>query len=31
VVDIALGVLMGRSETAYRIINPYVSFFQATP
>ncbi len=27
----AVGVLMGRSETAYRIINPYVSFFQATP
>jgi NitT/TauT family transport system permease protein len=31
VAGIALGVLMGRSETAYRVANPYVSFFQATP
>jgi ABC-type nitrate/sulfonate/bicarbonate transport system permease component len=31
VVGIALGVLMGRSDSAYRMINPYVSFFQATP
>jgi NitT/TauT family transport system permease protein len=30
VVGIALGVLMGRSQTAYPIINPFVSFFQAT-
>jgi len=28
---IALGVLMGRSETAYRVFSPYVAFFQATP
>jgi ABC-type nitrate/sulfonate/bicarbonate transport system permease component len=28
---IAIGVLMGRNETVYRAINPYVSFFQATP
>jgi ABC-type nitrate/sulfonate/bicarbonate transport system permease component len=31
VVGIAVGVLMGRSRTAWRILNPYVSFFQATP
>jgi NitT/TauT family transport system permease protein len=31
VLGIVIGVLMGRNETAYRIINPYVSFFQATP
>jgi NitT/TauT family transport system permease protein len=31
VAGITIGVLMGRNETAYRIINPYVSFFQATP
>src|SRR5262249_21497092 len=30
-IGITVGVLMGRSETAYRVINPYVSFFQATP
>lgn len=31
VVGIATGVLMGRSQSASRVINPYVSFFQATP
>lgn len=31
VVGIALGVLMGRSSIARRLLNPYVSFFQATP
>jgi NitT/TauT family transport system permease protein len=31
VVGIAVGVLMGRSSVARRILNPYVSFFQATP
>lgn len=31
VVGIALGILMGRSSVARRILNPYVSFFQATP
>ncbi len=31
VVGIGVGVLMGRSETARRTLNPYVSFFQATP
>ena len=31
VVGIAVGVLMGRSETANRVLTPYVSFFQATP
>jgi NitT/TauT family transport system permease protein len=31
VVGIAVGILMGRSSIARRILNPYVSFFQATP
>jgi NitT/TauT family transport system permease protein len=31
VVGIGVGLLMGRSIVAYRVINPYVSFFQATP
>lgn len=31
VVGIALGILMGRNEAARRVLNPYVSFFQATP
>ena len=31
VVGIGLGILMGRSEAAHRVLNPYVSFFQATP
>jgi len=31
VAGIAIGVLMGRSDTAYRTLNPYVAFFQATP
>jgi len=31
VVGIAIGLLMGRSTIAYRVLNPYVSFFQATP
>ncbi|MGX7677490.1 ABC transporter permease [Jatrophihabitans sp. DSM 45814] len=31
IVGIAVGVLMGRSKIAWRILNPYVSFFQATP
>lgn len=31
VVGIGVGVLMGRSDAARRILNPYVSFFQATP
>jgi ABC-type nitrate/sulfonate/bicarbonate transport system permease component len=31
VVGIAVGLLMGRSPVAWRILNPYVSFFQATP
>lgn len=31
VVGIAVGVLMGRSDAARRVLNPYVSFFQATP
>lgn len=31
VVGIGLGILMGRSDTAQRVLNPYVSFFQATP
>lgn len=31
VVGIALGILMGRNEAAHRVLNPYVSFFQATP
>lgn len=31
VVGITVGVLMGRSEAARRVLNPYVSFFQATP
>ena len=30
-VGIALGVAMGRSPTVYRIMTPFVSFFQATP
>jgi ABC-type nitrate/sulfonate/bicarbonate transport system permease component len=31
VVGIAVGILMGRSQTVERILNPYVNFFQATP
>lgn len=31
VVGISVGVLMGRSSVARRVLNPYVSFFQATP
>jgi NitT/TauT family transport system permease protein len=31
VVGIAVGILMGRSSVARRLLNPYVSFFQATP
>jgi NitT/TauT family transport system permease protein len=31
VVGILVGILMGRSSVARRILNPYVSFFQATP
>jgi ABC-type nitrate/sulfonate/bicarbonate transport system permease component len=31
VVGIAVGILMGRSPTAERVLNPYVNFFQATP
>lgn len=31
VVGIGVGILMGRSSIARRILNPYVSFFQATP
>jgi ABC-type nitrate/sulfonate/bicarbonate transport system permease component len=31
VVGIAIGILMGRSQTIERILNPYVNFFQATP
>jgi NitT/TauT family transport system permease protein len=31
VVGIVIGVLMGRSEIARSLLNPYVSFFQATP
>lgn len=31
VVGIGLGILMGRSDAARRVLNPYVSFFQATP
>ncbi|MGH3222112.1 MAG: ABC transporter permease [Streptosporangiaceae bacterium] len=31
VVGIAVGVAMGRSVTIHRTLNPYVSFFQATP
>jgi ABC-type nitrate/sulfonate/bicarbonate transport system permease component len=31
IVGIAVGLLMGRSKIAWRILNPYVSFFQATP
>jgi NitT/TauT family transport system permease protein len=31
VVGIAVGILMGRSTVVRRILNPYVSFFQATP
>jgi NitT/TauT family transport system permease protein len=31
VVGIVVGVSMGRSSVAHRILNPYVSFFQATP
>ena len=30
-VGIAVGVLMGRSRSANRVLSPYVSFFQATP
>jgi NitT/TauT family transport system permease protein len=28
---IAIGVLMGRSPAANRVLSPYVSFFLATP
>ncbi len=31
VVGIAIGIVMGRSDTANRVMSPYVSFFQATP
>lgn len=31
VIGISVGILMGRSLTIERIINPYVNFFQATP
>ena len=31
VVGVLVGILMGRSSVARRILNPYVSFFQATP
>ncbi|HEY1454993.1 MAG TPA: ABC transporter permease [Candidatus Dormibacteraeota bacterium] len=31
VIGILVGILMGRSSIARRILNPYVSFFQATP
>jgi ABC-type nitrate/sulfonate/bicarbonate transport system permease component len=31
VVGIAVGVVMGRSRTADRVLSPYVNFFQATP
>ena len=30
-VGISVGVLMGRQEGVSRVLNPYVSFFQATP
>ncbi len=31
VVGIAVGILMGRSSTADRVLSPYIAFFQATP
>ena len=31
VVGIVIGILMGRSSVCRRVLNPYVSFFQATP
>jgi ABC-type nitrate/sulfonate/bicarbonate transport system permease component len=31
VVGTALGILMGRSRTAEKVLSPYVSFFMATP
>lgn len=31
VVGITVGTVMGRSDTVRRVLNPYVSFFQATP
>ncbi len=31
IVGIAVGILMGRSSTANRVLSPYVAFFQATP
>jgi NitT/TauT family transport system permease protein len=31
VVGISIGMVMGRSEVAARVLNPYVNFFQATP
>jgi NitT/TauT family transport system permease protein len=31
VVGIGTGVLMGRSEVAERVLDPYINFFQATP
>lgn len=31
VVGISVGVIMGRSVTADRVLSPYVNFFQATP
>lgn len=31
VAGIIVGVIMGRSRTVYRVMSPYVAFFQATP
>jgi ABC-type nitrate/sulfonate/bicarbonate transport system permease component len=31
VVGIALGMVVGRSQVAERVLNPYINFFQATP
>lgn len=31
IVGLALGILMGRSRVAERVLTPYVNFFQATP
>jgi ABC-type nitrate/sulfonate/bicarbonate transport system permease component len=31
VVGIASGMIIGRSEVAERVLNPYINFFQATP
>ena len=30
-VGVAVGIAMGRSDTIYRVLSPYVSFFNATP